>query len=71
MHWYVNTEIEDVHVVLDCHLQLGEWGHLHDGPSWVDGEEGGSSGVGHEGRVDGQLTTWDQTKTGERGGGGV
>ena len=44
VHWYINTEIEDVHVIFDCHLQLCEWGHLHDGPSWVDGEEGGSSG---------------------------
>ena len=35
---HVDTEIEDIHVVLDGHLQLSEGRHLHDQTSRGDGE---------------------------------
>ena len=47
MHRHIHAKVEDVDVVFDGDLQLIEGGHLHDGASHADGEEGGGIGVGH------------------------
>ena len=49
---HVDTKVEDIHVVLDGHLQLSERRHLRDQTSRADGEECGGSAVGHQWRVD-------------------
>ena len=64
VHGHIHTEVEDVDVVLDSHLELSEGRHLHDWTSGVDGEEGGGCGVGHQRRVDSQGGPRSQAKTG-------
>ena len=70
VHWHIHTEVEDVDVVLDSHLELSEGRHLHDWTSGVDGEESGGCGVGHQRRVDSQGGPRSQAKAGREGGGG-
>ena len=64
VHGHIHTEVEDINVVLDSHLELSEGRHLHDWTSRVDGEEGSGCGVGHQRRVDSQGGSRSQAKTG-------